>query len=475
MRRADVDTLIWLRRDLRLADNPALNAARAAGAAVLAVFVHAPADEGRWPAGAASRWYLHHSLRALQQDLAAIGVPLRCIVGPTVETLRALAREAGVGQVYWNRVVEPDAEALACRVAAALAAHGVRTRGFDDDCLLMPERVHKRDGTPYRVFTPFWRHVQERLEAGALEARLTPSPPRRGARGGASPEAVDALGLLSSNPWYRKLQAHWCPGEAAARRLLEDFLQRKVARYAVERDFPACDATSRLASALHFGEVSAARVYHDGCEALCHEGDPKARAGIGRFLAELGWREFARHVLHAFPRTPEESLNRRFDDAGVWAPGAGDARLRAWRRGETGVALVDAGMRQLWETGSMHNRVRMITASFLTKNLGIHWRAGARWFWDTLVDADLASNTLNWQWVAGCGTDAAPYYRIFNPRTQAERFDPNGEYVRRWSGGAAARVPMVDLKASRARALARYDAAIRGRSTTRGRGRRKTG
>lgn len=400
-------TLVWFRRDLRLADNPALIAALAGGQPVEAIYIDDAETEGDWPIGSASRWYLHQSLLDLQKSLAAINVPIRYLTGSATQQLPAVARETGASRVVWNRVVEPGQENIDKRIGTALTTAGLSFEIYDDDCLLMPESALKKDGTPYRVFTPFWRQVVERLGAAGVQSRLHPHPAAVAQTFDCNPAEVDRLQLLDGRPWHRKLHAYWQPGEASAHHLLETFLQSKIAAYEEQREIPASVGTSRLSPALHFGEISAARVYSLCQEALLHEPHERARKSLRRFLTELGWREFARHVLHAYPDTPRVSLDRRFERPGAWALDPEGELLRAWQLGRTGMPLVDAGMRELWETGWMHNRVRMIVASFLTKNLGIHWQAGASWFWDTLVDADLASNTLAWQWVAGCGTDAA--------------------------------------------------------------------
>jgi deoxyribodipyrimidine photo-lyase len=456
-----VKALIWFRRDLRLRDNPALAAALASGLPVEAIYVHVQDHEDPASMGAASRWYLHHSLVELQQGLARIGVPLRLLVGSSETLLPAFCAEHAVSQVYWNRVVEPLREANDERLKSLLSRVGIDCRVFPDDCLLMPEQGCKADGSAYRVFTPFWRSLQNRLHIPDLQLRMHPMPRASAEPVACSPTAVDALQLLPRHPWQLKLHHHWQPGEASAQRLLESFVENKLAHYEVQRDLPAVDGTSRLSPALHFGEISVAQVYVYCSEVLMHEPDEAVRSATRRFLSEIGWREFGRHVLHAFPHTSEHSMKRLFDQDGIWEPDPDERLLHAWQRGETGIALVDAGMRELWETGWMQNRVRMIAGSFLTKNLGIHWREGARWFRDTLVDADLASNTLGWQWVAGCGTDAAPYFRIFNPDTQASKFDAEGHYIARWLDDRMRRPPIVDLKLSRARALQRYKRAIR--------------
>ena len=454
-------TLIWFRRDLRLADNPALSAALAGGQPVEAIYVHDADAHAVWPIGGASRWYLHQSLLNLQKSLATINVRIRFLSGSATRQIPAVARETGASRVVWNRVVEPGQENMDEQIRSVLSTAGISVKIYADDCLLMPESALKKDGGPYRVFTPFWRQVEERLGVAGVQSRLHPRPAAVAQTFDCDPAEVERLKLLDRHPWHLKLDKYWQPGEVSAHRLLETFLDSKIAAYQEQREIPASAGTSQLSPALHFGEISAAGVYSLCQEALLHEPHEGARNSLRRFLTELGWREFARHVLHAYPDTPRVSLNRHFERPGAWALDPEGELLRAWQHGRTGIPLVDAGMRELWETGWMHNRVRMIVASFLTKNLGIHWQQGARWFWDTLVDADLASNTLAWQWVAGCGTDAAPYYRIFNPELQARKFDPDQVYIRRWLGKDAIWPAVVDLKASRNQALKRYQSVIR--------------
>jgi deoxyribodipyrimidine photo-lyase len=449
---------VWLRRDLRTEDHPALHAAMRSGLRVHALYIHDPDALAPWQAGGATRWYLHHSLLALQQQLATLGIPLRCARGNTEATLVRIAKQENAHSVVWNRVVEPDIETLDAQIRRALDQADIKHQSFEDDCLLPPEQVRKPDGTPYRVFTPFWKLVSQRLRDDL--PTLLDSPTACGTALEADPAAVDALGLLEGYAWHPKLHQHWQPGSAHALKMLDDFLEGPVEHYAEMRDVPGVHGTSHLSAALHFGEISARRIFVHGEPIFQHHPNSSAREGARRFLAEVGWREFARHVLHAFPHSANASLDARFEDAGAWRAldtQQHDEWLDAWQRGETGVDLVDAGMRELWETGWMHNRVRMVVGSYLTKNLGISWHKGARWFWDTLVDADLASNTLGWQWVSGCGTDAAPYYRIFNPDMQAEKFDPERTYVERWLGNRVLRPhPLVDLKTSRVQALERF-------------------
>lgn len=412
--------LVWFRNDLRLADNPALQAAVRAGLMPLPVYVHAPEEEGPWPPGAASDAWRHHSLGALDAELRCRGSRLHICTGPTAVTLPALAAATGAEAVFWNRRYDPAIEDRDGRIKRDLRRVGLRVESCNGSLLAEPWQVQTKVGGPYRVFTPFWRAASEQLSLPGIvdgPAEL-PTPP-------AAPGcvALDSLGLAASRGWDRAFWAEWTPGEAGASAALAEFMSNAIEDYPQARDRPDRRATSRLSPHLHFGELAPWRIVHalrDGAAT------PSAEA----FLRQLGWREFAHHVLHHFPATPGQNFNPRFDGF-KWIDVA-QRDLDAWRRGRTGVPIVDAGMRELWATGWMHNRVRMIAASFLTKNLRAHWSVGARWFWDTLVDADLANNTLGWQWVAGTGVDAAPYFRVFNPVSQSRRFDPDGEYLARW-------------------------------------------
>jgi deoxyribodipyrimidine photo-lyase len=414
--------IVWFRRDLRLTDHPALSAALASAERIVALYVHAPQEEAPWSPGAASRWWLHHSLAALDGALAARGARLTIAAGPSLEALVAVARASGATSVHWNRGYAPAEIARDTAVKAALRAAGVAAESHPGDVLVEPWTLRNAGGGAFRVFTPFWRACQRQLAA------VPPPRPAPPAIAAAAPPSVPlaALGLLPRVRWDRGFAARWTPGEAGALARLDAFLGGDAARYGELRDRPDLPATSRLSPHLHFGELSPRQVL---AAARPLAGDAVAARGAEAFLRELGWREFARHLLYAFPHTAAQPMDPRFADL-AWRDDP--AGLAAWQRGATGVPLVDAGMRELWHTGWMHNRVRMIVASFLTKNLGLSWLAGARWFHDTLLDADLASNTLGWQWTAGCGADAAPYYRIFNPVLQAERFDPGRAYLRAW-------------------------------------------
>jgi deoxyribodipyrimidine photo-lyase len=441
-------TLVWFRQDLRLRDNPAIHAASARGEAVVPVYVWSPQEEGKWPPGGAQRWWLHESLRSLERGLRDCGSQLTLAVGPALEALLSIAVATGARAVYWNDRHEPAAKAASMMVEAGLRAAGIETRRFNSALLAEPGRVLSGQGQPYRVYSAFQRALWNLDDWGeAVRAPACLKPPS------AWPPSVslDAFGLLPQQTWYRNLAAQWRPGEPGALANLEAFVEKALARYPHNRERPALAGTSRLSPHLHFGELGPRQVW-------------SALAGSERrsvFAGELAWREFAHHLLHFFPHSTDEPLRGEF----ARFPWRRDRmKLRAWKRGQTGVPLVDAGMRELWATGWMHNRVRMITASFLVKNLLIPWQDSARWFWDTLVDADLAANTLNWQWVAGCGVDAAPYFRIFNPLTQAERFDPDGAYVGRWVpeclDESAGNYPeaIVNLRESRLAALAAFGA-----------------
>jgi deoxyribodipyrimidine photo-lyase len=450
--------IVWFRRDLRLTDNPALTAACARADRVVALYVHAPDEEGDWPPGAASRWWLHHSLAQLSDSLRARDGHLVIRGGPSLPALLEVARESGARQVFCNRLYEPAVAARDARVRAALAEAGIEVESFNAALLVEPWQTCTAQGEPYRVFTPFWRSCLK-----GLDAQPAPIPAPRAIRASATPLAglhLDQLRLLPERDWATGLRAAWQPGETSALARLEGFCGSALQDYADGRNRPDLAGTSRLSPHLHFGEISPRQCLAAVRNALLDR--PAARAAADAFVRELGWREFAHHLLHHFPGTPTEPLDPRFASF-PWEPN--DGWLEAWRRGRTGYPLVDAAMRELWTTGWMHNRTRMVAASFLTKNLRQPWLAGARWFWDTLVDADLANNTLGWQWTAGCGADAAPYFRIFNPELQAARHDPRGDYVRRWLAGRKSQSipPVVDFRASRAAALAAY-ATIRSRA-----------
>ena len=448
--------IVWFRQDLRLADNPALRAAAATDAPLVCIYVLDDKTPGAWKPGGASRWWLHHSLASLDGSLNG-HLCLRRGEGGTL--IKALAKETGASVVMWNRCYEPSAVERDTALKSDLARQGVTAQSFNGSLLHEPWDIKTASGTPFRVFTPFWKAMRERDVEKPLPA------PRDLKLRKVEGDPLNAWKLLPAKPDWAK-GFDWKPGEKAAQDALYSFPD-KVQDYAAARDRPDRNGSSRLSPYLHWGEVSPRQVWH----AIATQGHGR---GHETFLKELGWREFSAQLLFHNPGLPDEPLDKRFAKF-PWARSGKE--FKAWTRGLTGIPIVDAGMRQLWQTGWMHNRVRMIAASLLIKHLGIHWREGECWFWDTLVDADLANNAANWQWVAGCGADAAPFFRIFNPLLQGETFDPEGAYVRKfvpelkdvpvryvhrpWQAPlppANYPAPIVDLRLGRARALAAFRA-----------------
>ncbi len=474
--------LVWLRNDLRIADNPALFHARESGAPVLPVFVldesapHAP--------GAASRWWLHHSLSSLDAALTAAGARLILRRGATADVLKALIEETGAGAVYWNRRYYPAYVETDKALKASLVAEGVVVKSYNGGLLREPWELQTKTGGHFKVFTPFWRALQK-----AGPARATPAPALKKIAGPARYPASDAVedwNLLPTSPnWAEEIGSVWSPGEKGARDRLIGFLNGAINHYADGRDRPDREYTSRLSPHLAFGEISPLTIWRE-THARIDAGEISPGAGE-KFLSEIAWREFSYNLLFHHGDLPEAPLRKEFTNFSWRKDNAG---LKAWEKGLTGYPIVDAGMRQLWRTGWMHNRVRMIAASFLIKDLLVPWQKGEAWFWDTLVDADLANNAASWQWVAGCGADAAPYFRIFNPVTQGKKFDPEGDYVREFvtelakmpskyihapweapedvlrragvSLGKTYPMPILDHGQARRRALERYDEAKAG-------------
>ncbi|GAA2842981.1 deoxyribodipyrimidine photo-lyase [Leucobacter komagatae] len=444
--------LIWFRDDLRLADHAALTEGAADPGGIVALYVLDEVSAETRPIGAAARWWLHESLTRLGEELRERGIPLVLRRGQAEEILPLVAHEVGADRVLWNRRYG-DERAIDARLKVALRARGIAAHSFHGGLLFEPWKITTGAGGAYRVYSPFWRAC---LAAPAPQKPLpAPSALRASDRQPASDELA-AWQLKPTSPdWAGGLAARWEPGEQAATAKLDRFLSERASGYEAGRDVPALDVGSELSPHLRWGEMSPRTVWHT-----------TLAAGVtaGGFLSELGWREFAWHTKFHNGSLHERGLNAQYD-AFPWR-GYEPETVGPWQRGETGFGLVDAGMRELWETGFMHNRVRMVTASFLTKNLLTDWRVGEAWFWDTLVDADAASNPFNWQWVAGCGVDAAPYFRVFNPATQQQKFDPAGEYVTKWAPDSIMRPELVDLRETRLRALAAYE-TIRGASRDR--------
>ncbi len=455
-------TLMWFRDDLRLADNPALDAAMAGGP-VTAVFILDEESKGIRPLGGAARWWLHHGLESLCKDLDSIGVPLQLHRGPAAAILPGIMEAQGASEVHWNRRYGGPERMVDTHIKELVESAGSTAHSHSGSLLHEPWVPQTQDGRAFKVFTPFYNAVQRLQLRPALgepgAQRSFPSPAQQ-----PSGDSLAEWKLLPTKPdWSHGLAAAWTPGERGAHERLQLVLEEVAGNYGEGRNRPDVDGTSRLSPALRWGHLSPVQVWESLSATIAAY--PERAEGARAMMRQLVWRDFCWNLLYHHPDLPTQNLRPEFD-AFDWAwpaEGAGqDAseallvqHLAAWRGGETGYGMVDAGMKQLWETGWMHNRVRMVTASFLIKNLGIHWRIGEEWFWDTLVDADAASNPANWQWVAGCGADASPFFRVFNPELQAKKFDPRGSYISRFAP-LPSPDPVVDLKISRAAALETY-------------------
>jgi len=464
--------IVWFRNDLRLADNPALAAACDSGLPVICLYIHDEQAQGIRPAGAASRWRLNGALQALAWEISRRGGELHFLRGAAEEVLPRLVEKIAQAKIFWNRRYGGGEIAQDTRLKAHLRASGHEVASFNGALLAEPREFAPKSGGSYKVFTPFWRALRENLSVPPPLPAPDKIPSGAWPSEAPAPVALADLDLAPKKPdWARKFPDP-APGEFLAQRRLHDFLRQKLGGYGAMRDRLDAEATSGLSAHLHFGEISSRRIFRE----------VESHGGGDKFLSELGWREFSYHLLYAFPDLAWRNFNGRFD---AFPYRRDDAALEAWKRGATGYPVVDAGMRQLWASGWMHNRARMVCASFLTKHLLIDWREGEAWFWDTLADADVANNAASWQWVAGCGADAAPYFRIFNPVLQGEKFDPDGLYVRRfcpelaglpnkfihrpWTAPAAIHaeagvklgetypLPLVDHDFARRRALAAFE------------------
>jgi len=437
------NTLLWFRHDLRIHDHPALCAAAKRGT-VVPVFIWSPEEERPWGPGSATKWWLHHSLESLRRELADIGLRLIIRRGSSLEELQNLAEQAECDTVMWCRRYEPAVIARDRQLKSALKQAGLSAESFNGSLLIEPWEIQTQAGRskaesqptqegdapgehPYKVFTPYWRACMQR-GLGGVPLRV-PTVAHWPGQTRLPTLSIADLELLPRIRWDGGFCNQWQPGSTSAKELLRTFVKVGVESYPSERDRPDHSGTSRLSPALHFGELSPRMIWQGVLQAR-EQREGHAAAGLAEpYLRQLVWREFAHHLLYHFPQSPQSPLKPEFENF-AWQQNR--PALEAWQQGQTGYPIVDAGMRQLWTTGWMHNRVRMIVGSFLVKDLRIAWQAGAEWFWDTLVDADLANNTLGWQWIAGCGADAAPYFRVFNPVTQGEKFDPDGAYVRQW-------------------------------------------
>ncbi|GAC12779.1 cryptochrome/photolyase family protein [Aliiglaciecola lipolytica] len=467
-------SIMWFRQDLRLRDNPALCAACANGD-VIPVYILDEHNAQSFSPGAASKWWLHQSLLSLN---ASLSEKLHVMRGNPIDVLNNIIEQTGATHVVWNRCYEPWQIHRDKELKEQLKQRNIQVESFNGSLLWEPWTIMNQSGSPYKVFTPFYRK-------GCLQApspRSVTSAPIQASYvyESALDEGIDSLNLMPDIPWYEQMQAHWQPGEEGAGIALSEFLNQSINDYKQARDVPSLNGTSHLSPHLHFGEISPHQIWY----ATLHKfNGSMANADMDCFLSEIGWREFSYYLLYHFPTLPSENFNPKFNQY-HWRGRNND--LEAWQRGQTGVPIVDAGMRELWQTGYMHNRVRMIVGSYLVKNLKTHWHHGESWFWDCLLDADLAANSASWQWVAGSGADASPFFRIFNPVTQGEKFDSEGEYVRRycpelqnlpnkyihkpWDAPEDVLIeanirlgqdyphPLVDLKESRQQALDAYEA-----------------
>lgn len=462
-------TLCWFRQDLRLTDNAALSAASSRGE-IVPVFILDPSDR---PLGSASKWWLHHSLKALSSSLGGLVVKM----GNPADVLSELIKHYDADAVYWNRSYEPHAVERDTELKKKLTEQNIEAKSFVGSVIYEPWEIKTGSGGPYKVYTPFWKSIQAKGFPPPIHA-----PKIQLAKLEVSMEEIDSLELLPHSPnWADGWRDLWTPGEDGAKKQFDTFLESGIQGYGELRNRPDLPNVSRLSPHIHFGEISPRALLAKS--AFHAQQIPSIAGDIHKFQAEVAWRDFANHLLYHFPEIPTKNWKPAFDHY-PWRED--EKQLRAWQKGETGYPMVDAGMRELWHTGYMHNRIRMLVGSFLVKHLQMHWSHGEAWFWDTLLDADLANNTSSWQWIAGSGADAAPYFRIFNPLTQGPKFDPNGDYVRKWcpelsklsnkfihtpheapplelrAAGVELGVhypkPIVDHKQARERALSGYDA-----------------
>ena len=472
--------VVWLRNDLRISDNPALFIACQQNApVVIPLYIWAPAEQAPWAPGGAHQWWLHHSLNHLKEQLASLNLNLIVRAGESLAQLQDVIKQSGAQHVYWNDRYEPEGKSIDTYIQHVLKTQDIHVNTFASQLLHQPDLVKTGTGNPYKVFTPFWKKLWSQLKVPL--AHPVPNAQAHPSTLSLESTPIDELKLLPTLNWADQFNTLWTPGEKHAQRRLSLFITDILLEYPEGRNIPSEDLTSRLSPYLHFGEISPRQVWN-GVMAGIKQHIHIKEAGEC-YLREIGWREFSYHLLHHFPHTTTQNLKTAFD-AFAWSNNPD--MLKRWQRGQTGYPIVDAGMRQLWATGWMHNRVRMIVASFLTKHLLISWQEGAKWFWDTLVDGNLANNTMGWQWSAGSGADAQPFFRIFNPITQSQRFDAQGRYIKKWvpelnalpakhihepwllpaalqqslnfKPGITYPLPIVDHKEARNKALTTYDA-----------------
>ena len=418
--------IVWFRQDLRLADNPALSEAATTSRPIIPLYILEQDKQQSWSMGAASKVWLDRSLRSLRRSCEELGGSLILRQGCSETVLTDLIRETQATSVYWNRCYEPAVIDRDTELKTKLRSRGIEVRSFNAALLYDPWVLKTKSGTPFKVFTPFWKTL---VSYGQPQSPCF-RPDNTEFAKEVDSDTLENWSLIPKTPdWSKPIRDAWTPGEKGAQAQLQRFLDEGLNGYAERRDRPDLPHCSALSPYLHFGEISPRQIWQATMFKMAVAKDEALIRDCWAFLREVAWREFSYHLLFHYPELPTEPWNKKFNGF-QWNDD--QSQLLAWQRGQTGYPFIDAGMRQLWHTGWIHNRVRMVAASFLTKHLLLHWRKGEQWFWDTLVDADLANNAASWQWVAGCGFDAAPYFRIFNPMTQGKRFDPNGEYVRRW-------------------------------------------
>jgi deoxyribodipyrimidine photo-lyase len=451
--------LVWFRQDLRVADNPALMTACAEHEVVIPLYIYDPKTS---VLGRAQQWWLHHSLLALDQSLQKYGLNLILRQGDPLQIVAEIINQLSITNVYWNRCYEPQAIQRDTLLKSKLLEQNIQVTSFNASLLNEPWTILNQQGEYFKVFTPFWKNCLKTISSKPTPSAYQIKPMHQTQKIEIFSESIMTWNLLPKHPnWAARFPEYWQPGELGAQEKLQQFIEHHLTNYKTNRNIPAKQATSRLSPHLHFGEISPWSIWRAVAFAKLNPNCDWPSAD--HFLSELGWREFSTHLLFHVPTLPQENFRKEFDHF-PWH--IDEKALKLWQQGLTGYPIIDAGMRELWATGYMHNRVRMIVASFLTKDLFIDWRLGADWFFDTLVDADLANNSASWQWVAGCGADAAPYFRIFNPVLQSEKFDPDETYIRQWvpelnSGCVLGRdypKPIVQHDVARHQALAYYQA-----------------
>lgn len=416
--------ILWFRQDLRLLDNKAFYHACEQHKEILPIFIWDENTPQKWQMGSAQKWWLYHSLVSLQKDLKEHGLDLYLRKGKANEILKKITFEHNIQCLYSNFSYEPYQKNQDEGLKNELLENQIEVSCYNSSLLCEPWQIQTKSGSPYSVFSQFWKA----FEMQEIEIKVYPKPKKFPKLIQIKNEDLTTWNLLPTSPnWAKGFEKYWKIGEKAAQEKLKNFTQTHLENYAQKRDFPAINGTSKLSSHLHFGEISPHLIW-ENCKKT-FKGNQKNSKGLETYLREIGWREFCYYLIYHNPDFPEKNFHKKFDKL-KWEKDP--KKLKAWQKGLTGYPIIDAAMRELWQTGWMHNRLRMVVGSFLTKHLQIHWMEGAKWFWDTLLDADLSNNSAGWQWVAGSGADAQPYFRIFNPIIQSKKFDPQGNFIRKW-------------------------------------------